>query len=177
MLQALEALRQSLPEVAKDIKLNLQTVLTDSTLSVEQRWGVAATSALALGNVTLRNATLADAKAVAPHGVLDDAAAAAVLMAMNNVYYRSRHMIGKATYETKPPKLRMGRLGQPASDKQTFELFALAVSCINGCQVCIASHEKTVTTHGISEDQVNDVLRIAAVFAGAATALHSIDMH
>jgi alkyl hydroperoxide reductase subunit D len=177
MLQALETLRQTLPEVAKDIKLNLQAVLSESTLSEEQRWGVAVASALALDNLTLRQATLADAKLAAPQGVLDDAAAAAILMAMNNVYYRSRHMIGKPAYETKPPKLRMSRLGQPASSKQNFELFALAVSCINGCEVCIASHEKTVTTHGASEDQVNDVLRIAAVFAAAATALHSIDSH
>src|SRR4051812_48082967 len=92
MLEALESLRQSFPEYAKDIKLNLSAVLTDSSLSVEQRWGTAVASAIACGNVALRDATIADARKQVEQKVLDDGAAAAVLMAMNNVYYRFRHM-------------------------------------------------------------------------------------
>lgn len=170
-MEALEALRQQLPDVGKDIKLNLQSVLGESSLNAEQKWGVAAACAIAAGNAKLRDATLADAGKAVPRGVLEDAAAAAVLMAMNNVYYRARHMIGKPSYETKSPRLRMNRIMQPASGKANFELFSLAVSAINGCEVCVRSHEKTLVEHGVTEDQVNDALRVASTIKAAATAL------
>src|SRR5215204_4925641 len=105
MLDALEAFRQRFPEYAKDIKLNLQSVMSDSTLSVAQRWGVAVASAIATGNHELRDATIADARRLnVDQKVLDDAAAAAVLMAMNNIYYRFRHMVEKESYQSKPPR-------------------------------------------------------------------------
>lgn len=171
MLEALETLRQKLPDFAKDLKLNLQSVLTDSSLSAEQRWGVALAAALVSGSAPLRDAILADAARVAPPGVIDDARAAAALLSMNNVFYRSRHMFGKAAYETKPPRLRMNRIGQVASSKLNFELFSIAVSAVNGCEVCLKAHEKTVTEQGASEDQVYDTIRIAAVIQGVAVAL------
>ncbi|HEX4124826.1 MAG TPA: carboxymuconolactone decarboxylase family protein [Tepidisphaeraceae bacterium] len=172
-MEALEALRQKLPEFAKDIKLNLQTVLGESSLTAEQKWGVAVASAATVGNSDLLAAAKADAAAagVAP-GVIEDALAAAVLMGMNNVYYRFRHMVGKPGYSTKPARLRMNRMAQPAAgSKANSELFALAVSAINACELCIQSHEKVVTEAGLSEDQVNDAARIAATFAAAAVAL------
>lgn len=172
-MEALEALRQKLPEIAKDIKLNLQSVLADSTLSVEQRWGVAAACAIASRNPELREATVADAGKAAPRAVVEDAAAAAVLMAMNNVYYRGRHFIGKPSYETRSPRLRMNRIMHPASGKANFELFCLAVSAINGCEVCVKAHEKTLIENGVTEDQVNDALRIAATLHATAVALET----
>jgi alkyl hydroperoxide reductase subunit D len=172
-MESLEALRQTFPEFAKDIKLNLQSVLGESSLNAEQKWGVATACAIATGNAALRQAALADAGKVVSRGVLEDAAAAAVLMAMNNVYYRSRHMIGKPSYETKSPRLRMNRIAQTASGKVNFELFSLAVSAINGCEVCLKSHEKTLVQHGITEDQINDALRIAATIHAAAISLET----
>jgi alkyl hydroperoxide reductase subunit D len=172
-MESLEALRQKFPEVAKDIKLNLQSVLGESSLNAEQKWGVAVACAIATRHPQLRDAALADAGKVVPRGVIEDAAAAAVLMAMNNVYYRSRHMIGKPSYETKSPRLRMNRSKQTSSDKANFELFCLAVSAINGCEVCLKSHEKTLVEQGVTEDQVNDALRIAATMSAAATALET----
>jgi lipoyl-dependent peroxiredoxin subunit D len=172
-MEALEAIRQKLPEVAKDIKLNLQTVLGDSSLTPEQKWGVAVASAATVGNAELLAATKSDAaKAAIPQGVIDDALAAATLMAMNNIFYRFRHMVGKPGYGAKPARLRMNRMAQPAGgNKVNFELFALAVSAINACELCIQSHEKVVTDGGLSEDQVNDAVRIAATFAATAMAM------
>jgi alkyl hydroperoxide reductase subunit D len=171
-MEALEAIRQKLPDVAKDIKLNLQSVLGESSLTAEQKWGVAVASAASVGNAELLAATRSDAaKAVAP-GVIEDALAAATLMAMNNVYYRFRHMVGKPSYSAKPARLRMNRMAQPAGgNKANFELFGLAVSAINACQLCIETHEKVVIEAGLSEDQVNDAVRIAATFAATAVAM------
>ena len=172
-MEALEALRQKLPDVAKDIKLNLQAVLNDSLLTPDVRWGVAVASAASCNCPALLEATLADAAKHASPEVIADAKAAAVIMAMNNIYYRFRHMSGKPEYAQKAPRLRMNRMAQPASTKVNFELFSLAVSAIHGCEMCVQSHDKVVLQGGLTEDHVNDAIRIAAVFHAAAVALQA----
>ena len=92
-------------------------------------------------------------------------------MAMNNVYYRFRHMVGKGVYEALPARLRMQRLAKTEGPKAEFELMCLAVSAINGCENCVRSHEAVVLEGGLTTDQVHDAVRIAAVFVAAATAL------
>ncbi|HEY6723131.1 MAG TPA: carboxymuconolactone decarboxylase family protein [Polyangiaceae bacterium] len=174
-MSELSDLRDRLPEVARDIKLNLQAVLQSEALSKSQLWGVAITSALAARSERLRAALTAEAARVlepAQHrAVVDDARAASVLMAMNNVFYRFRHMVDKASYAEKPARLRMNRLGKPATDKLTFELCCLVASAINGCETCVQAHERVVVTGGISEDAVHDAIRLAATVQAAALAL------
>lgn len=170
-MQNLDRLRQAIPEMAKDIRLNLQTVLSGGALTAEQRWGVALASAAASRNAELRDAVLADARSEVSPETVEDALAAAALMAMNNVYYRFRHLVGKETYAQKPARLRMNRMAQPATSKINFELFSLAVSAINGCETCIQAHERVVVEGGLTEDHVHDAVRIAAVIQAAATAL------
>ena len=174
-MSAVEELRASLPEAARDIKLNLQSVLQAESLTPAQRWGTAIASAVASRSPILRDALISDARAAALgeagiEAVIDDALAAAALMSMNNVYYRFRHMIGKASYEERPARLRMQRMAKPASSKTDFELFCLAVSAINGCEMCIRSHEQVVLGGGLTEDQVHDAVRIAATVHAAAVA-------
>jgi len=170
-MSRLEELRESIPEPARDIKLNLQSVLQPGSLSPAQRWGVAIASAVATRNAKLRDAMLADARVDVGADVIDDALAAAALMAMNNVYYRFRHLIGKASYNQMPARLRMQRIAKPATNKADFELFCLAVSAINGCEACIRSHEAVVLQGGLSEEQVHDAIRIAAVVNAASVAI------
>ena len=169
-MSRIEALRDRLPEAAKDIRLNLQSVMGAGPLSTAQKWGVAVASAIAARNPELRDAFLADGAPEVDAAVLDDAAAAAALMAMNNVYYRFRHFMG-TSYEGKPARLRMNRIVKPATNKADFELFCLAVSAINGCETCVRSHEKAVIEGGLSEDHVHDAVRIAATIHAAAVAL------
>ncbi|MGH7414391.1 MAG: carboxymuconolactone decarboxylase family protein, partial [Candidatus Rokuibacteriota bacterium] len=121
----------------------------------------------------LREAVLAAAGAAAGRAVVEDAKAAAALMAMNNVYYRFRHMVGKPIYGEKAAGLRMNRLAQPATNRADFELMALAVSAINGCEMCVHAHEKTVTEGGLTPDHVNDAVRIAATIHATAVALEA----
>jgi alkyl hydroperoxide reductase subunit D len=172
-MSALEALRERIPEPAKDIKLNLQSVLQPGSLTPAQRWGVAIAAAIATRSPELRRAFIADARLEVEEAVVDDAFAAAALMAMNNIYYRFRHLVEKPSYGDKRAGLRMNRLVKPATNKLDFELVCLAVSAINGCGACIQAHEKIVTEGGVSEDQVNDAVRIAAVVQAAAVALDS----
>lgn len=170
-MSALDELRAAIPEPARDIKLNLQSVLQPGTLTPAQRWGVAVASAIATRNVRLRDAVIADARAEVGADVLDDALAAAALMGMNNVYYRFRHLVGKPSYSQMPARLRMQRIVKPATSKADFELFCLAVSAINACETCIRSHEEVVLQGGVSEEQVHDAVRIAATINAAAIAI------
>jgi AhpD family alkylhydroperoxidase len=167
----IDKLREAMPEAAKDIKLNLQSVLQGGVLTPAQRWGVAVAAAAASRRPELRDAIVADARLEVDGNVIEDGLAAAALMAMNNVYYRFRHLVGKPSYADKPARLRMNRLARPATNKLDFELFSLAVSAINGCETCITAHEKVVIEGGLSEDHVHDAVRIAAVVHAAAVSL------
>ena len=76
-------------------------------------------------------------------------------------------------YGEKPAGLRMNRIMQPATNRTDFELMALAVSAIDGCEMCVRAHEKTVTDGGLTPDHVNDAVRIAATVYAAALALEA----
>ena len=141
-MSALDELRDAIPEAARDLKLNLQSVLAESSLSPAQRWGTAVAAAVASRNPLLRNAVLTEARAATEAAVVDDAIAAAALMGMNNVYYRFRHLIGREVYSEKPARLRMNRIAKPAASKLDFELFCLAVSAINGCESCLKAQKR-----------------------------------
>jgi alkyl hydroperoxide reductase subunit D len=169
----LESLRQALPETAKDLRLNLQSVLAPGPLSPSQRWGIAIACAMAARAPALRDALMAEARHEVDEHVFDDALAAASLMAMNNVYYRFRHMIGKSLYSDKPARLRMTRLAKPSTNKLDFELVCLAVSAVNGCEACVRAHENVVLEGGLTEEHVHDAVRIAATIHGVAVALEA----
>lgn len=170
-MATLEQLRESLPESAKDTRVNLQSVLGDSKLSDAQKWGVAYASAIAARHDGLRAAILAEAQKVVDAGVLEDARAAASVMSMNNVFYRTRHMLGKPSYEAMPARLRMQKLAQHQGNKLDFELMSLAVSAVNGCEQCLKAHERVVIDGGMGEDVVLDAIRVASVIHAAAVSL------
>jgi alkyl hydroperoxide reductase subunit D len=172
-METLDNLRERLPEAAKDIKLNVQAVLSGGVLTPAQRWGVAVASALTARHPDVSRPVIHEARQHAGDAVVEDAVAAAALMSMNNVFYRFRHRIGKAEYGDKPARLRMNRLAKPATNQHDFELFALAVSAINDCESCVRAHEKAVTGAGLSSDVVLDAVRIAATIQALAVSLEA----
>ena len=168
---ALDALRETLPDDLKDIRLNLSSVLTGENLQPAQALGIALAAARFVRAKSLATALDSDIRAglgdaAAP--VISDAVAAAGLMAMNTVYYRFRHMLGKESYEARPPRLRMSRMMQPATSKADFELMSLACAALAGCELCIKNHEASLVHLGVSEDACHDAVRIAAVINAAA---------
>lgn len=170
-LQQLEALRESLADSAKDMRINLPNALNSEVLSKEQIWGVAVASACYLGEGRWREAVLADARANGiPGEIIQDAQAAAALMGMNTVYYRFRHMVGKESYSHKKARLRMQWMLNPLTGKANFELFCMAVAALAGCEMCIKTHEASLLQHGLTEDHVHDAVRIAAVLSGVVVA-------
>ena len=168
----LEALREALPEFAKDLKLNLQAVLGESSLSPAQQYGTAVAVAAATRHGVLREALREEARAKVGDAPVEDALAAAALMGMTNIFYRFRHLVGKDGYSQLPARLRMNRLAKPAGPKLDFELYCLAVSAVNGCEACVRAHEKTLIEGGFTELQIHDAIRIAATVHGMAAALN-----
>ena len=177
-LEPLEAIAETFPDAARDLRVNLAAVLRESSLDERTRFAVALASALACGSRPLSAAIERVGTGVLDEAARDDAKAAVALMAMNNVFYRFRHMIGKPSYELMPPRLRMQRIAKPRMSKAEFELLCLAVSAIEGCEMCIRSHEESVLAAGMTEENVLDAVRIAAVVRGAsaAAALASRDL-
>lgn len=167
----LEGLREALPEYAKDLKLNLQAVLGESTLSPVQQYGTALAVAAATRHGVLRETLRQETLLRVGEIAVEDALAAAALMGMNNIFYRFRHMVGKESYGQLPARLRMNRIAKPAGPKLDFELYCLAVSAVNGCEACVRAHEKTLIEGGYTEQQINDAVRIAATVHGVASAL------
>ena len=88
---SLDALRERLPAYAKDISLNLSSLAAETLLSDQQKWGAFVASAHAVGQPDVIRAVEAAAiDAGLSVEALTAAKAAAAIMGMNNVYYRSQ---------------------------------------------------------------------------------------
>ena len=166
---SIESLKARLPEYAKDLKLNLSSLAAEPVLTPQQLAGTFVAAALASRNAEVTAAITAEFAPKMSAEALTAAKAAAAIMAMNNIYYRFVHMVG-GDYANMPAKLRMTVIGKPGVDKVDFELWSLAVSAVNGCGMCVEAHEKVVRQAGLTQEQVQAAVRIAAtVHAIAAT--------
>ena len=171
---SLSELKSRIPDYAKDLRLNLDSVLGESGapgLNGRQIALVALASAIASRHEPLVAAIAAEAAKHAGPQELNGARTAAAIMAMNNVYYRFTHLVGDAEYQTLRAGLRMNAMANPGCDKVDFELCSLAVSAINGCGMCVDSHEKTLRKHGLSAAAIQSAVRIAAVVHAVAVTL------
>jgi len=172
----LSDIKSALPDYAKDLRLNLESVLTETGapgLSDLQIRAIALASAIASRNAALTTAIEAFAVEKLSEAELSGAKAAAAIMAMTNVYYRFTHTSANKEYETLRTSLRMNVMANPGIEKQAFELASLAVSAINGCSKCVDSHEKVIREHGTSAQGVQSAVRIAAVLHAVAVTLES----
>lgn len=172
---SLDALIDSLPASAKDLKLNYSSLVRNNTeLTPQQLWGTVVASAVATRNMALTAAVFeAAAVQITPQAV-EAARAAAAIMGMNNIFYRFHHLSSNPKYATMPARLRMNGLRGHGVDEIDFELWSLAVSAINGCGKCVDSHEKVIREKGASEDLVLAVVRVAAVIHAIGAVLDSV---
>jgi alkyl hydroperoxide reductase subunit D len=176
----IQDLKNKIPDYAKDTKLNLGKVLSEEgapDLKLNQVYGIALASAYASKNADIIDGVYNEARAVLSDAEIHAAKAAASIMAMNNVYYRSLHLISDKEYSRMPANLRMQIIGNPGIEKADFELYSLAVSAINGCGMCLDSHAQEVLKAGISKLGVQTAIRIAAVINAASQALTIETVH
>ena len=176
-MAGLDNIREALPGYARDLALNLGSVLTSSGapgLTERQIWSVALAAAAASGHAAFTRDVQALAAQHLDAAHVSAAHAAAAIMAMNNVYYRFLHLVGDEEYAKLPARLRMNVIGNPGIAKADFELLSLAVSAINGCGSCVASHERQVRQHGLPREAVQSAVRIAATVHAVARVLASV---
>ncbi|MBD3761187.1 carboxymuconolactone decarboxylase family protein [Rhizorhabdus sp.] len=166
---SLKSFADALPDYAKDIRLNLGSLLSDQTLNDQRKYGLLLACAHGSGYRPIVEAAEAEAEGKLSAEAANAARASAAVMAMNNVYYRFVHLASNKEYGQMPAKLRMNVIGSPGIEKVDFELFSLAVSAMNGCGLCIDSHEKVLRQHGIGADLIQAAARVGAVIKAAAT--------
>jgi lipoyl-dependent peroxiredoxin subunit D len=166
---SLKEFADTLPDYAKDLRLNLSSILNDQQLGDERKNGLLLACAHGSAHRPLVAAAEAEVEGKLSPEVANAARGAAALMAMNNVYYRFVHLVANPEYGTMPAKLRMNFMASHGIAKDDFELFSLAVSAMNGCGMCIDSHERVLLEHGVKPDAIQSAVRIGAVMKALAT--------
>ncbi len=167
----LDTLKSQLPSYAKDLKLNLSSLMREEVLSPDRRFGALFAAALASGNETVIKALAAEASQHLSVEEIENVKAANAIMGMTNIYYRFLHMAKDGEYQRMAANLRMQIIGKPPADKVNFELFSLVVSAVNGCEFCVAAHDAELKKAGLSREEIQASIRIAATVHAVAGVL------
>jgi alkyl hydroperoxide reductase subunit D len=155
-----EQLKESIPDYAKDIKLNLDAVINRSTIDPDDATYIAIAAAFATGNAKLLSFIVASAT----NEVEKNAAlSAGSIMAQNNVWYPFIEMADDANLKGLPAQLRMNVISSHGgTTKAKFEAYSLASSIIGKCHFCVKAHYETLKQEEYSVEQLRDIGRIAA---------------
>ena len=162
-----DALKEnSIPDYAKDTKLNIDAVIKRSSLPVEEAEAIALAAAFATGNSKLWtwvHSQLTDRKEA------DAALTAASIMAQNNVWYPYVEMADDEQLKGLPAQLRMNAIASHGgTTKARFEAYSLAASIVGKCHFCVKAHYETLKQEGYSVEQLRDIGRIAAVMTSVS---------
>ncbi|QJD95883.1 alkylhydroperoxidase [Mucilaginibacter robiniae] len=162
--ESLTLLEKGESRYLRDLKLNFSSTLTSAHLSEKECALLGLTTAINNNNKPLtqyytqyaeqQGATAAD---------IAEAAGCASLLASNNVFYRFRHFTQKEKYTQIPARIRMQLMMKPVTGKEFFELMSLAISAVNGCEMCVNAHEDSLIKLGTTEERIFDAVRIASL--------------
>ena len=168
----LRVLAQSDSRYLKDLKINVTNSLNAGTFTKKEAYLLAYAVAVNEKNEVLQKAFSAFAE---KEGALDKELAEIIsctsLLNANNVYYRFRHFMHDEFYNNTQAGIRMSIMANPLLGKEFFELVSLAVSALNGCELCVTSHEKTLIGHGTAKQRIHDAIRLTAVIKSLAVLL------
>jgi len=162
--ESLELLEKGESRYLRDLKLNLTSTLTSEHLSAKECALIGLSSAINNNNKVLTQYFTRYAEEQGATGAeTAEAAGCASLLASNNVFYRFRHFTQKEKYSQIPARIRMQIMMKPVTGKEFFELMSLAISAINGCEMCVNAHEDSLIKMGTTEERIFDVVRIASL--------------
>ena len=171
---AIDTIKDMLPAYAKDMRLNFSTVLTEAGAPGLTEKQIAAI-AVAVAHSTKCKVLVENIEEFAQDFLTEEeyqgAQIATSIMSMNNIYYRFTHLVSDSEYGKLPARLRMNQMANPGLDKATFELASIAVSAVNGCGMCLDSHEKNLRELGVSTQGIQSAIRIAAVLFSVSVSL------
>lgn len=154
--------------IYRDLSMNMRKAVEEGSLDPAERFMNLLAVATAIEDRELMEFARKELQEL---GVADDqireSAEVAGIMGMNNVYYKFRSFVAEDAKEHySRAGLRMMSLGKPVTGKHVFEMMSLAVSAINGCPVCVSSHEKSLRDLGVATEKIHDVIRMAASAKG-----------
>ncbi|HEU4633928.1 MAG TPA: carboxymuconolactone decarboxylase family protein [Flavisolibacter sp.] len=162
--EQLHLLAQTDARYLRDLKINVSNALSAETLAKKEAYLLAYSVAVNEKNDALQKAF---AQSATQQGATDKELAEVVsctsLLNANNVYYRFRHFMHEEFYNTAQAGIRMSIMANPVLGKELFELVSLVVSALNGCELCVTSHEKTLVGHGTAKQRIHDAVRLGAV--------------
>lgn len=166
MTQWVDQLKESIPDYAKDARLNLDAVVKRSTLASVEAEACALAAVFATGNTKLWQWISSQ---IPDETERNAAITAASLMAMNNVWYPFVEMAEDANLKGIPAQLRMNAYSNHGgTTKARFEAYSLAASIVGKCHFCVQAHYNTLKKEGYSVEQLRDIGRIAAVMAAVS---------
>ncbi|MDX3633810.1 carboxymuconolactone decarboxylase family protein [Streptomyces europaeiscabiei] len=168
---SLDALRSAVPDYAADLRRNLDSVLGDSGLPTQRLWGTVLATAIASRSAIVLRELAPEARAKLSPEAYTAARSAAAMMAMSNVFHRTRHLLSDPEYGRLRAGLRMNVIGDPGVDRVDFEFWAFAVSAINGCGLCLDSHERVLRKAGLDRATVQEAFKIASVVQAVGVTL------
>jgi alkyl hydroperoxide reductase subunit D len=164
-MEFLSAIKDLIPDYAKDIRLNIDGVIARSSLPPEDALGVALAAAFAAKSKPIMDVL----KANMPAAEAQAALTAAALMGMNNAWYPFVEMADDPELKTQRAELRMNAYATSGGvAKKKFEAFALSASIIGKCHFCIGSHYALLKKEGLTTQQLRDIGRIASVINAAS---------
>ena len=151
----------------KDLKINTGNALKYGTLSPKESVLLALSVAINEKSKALEQAFMAKAKEVgATDEELSETYACVSLLNVNNVFYRFRHFTKKEFYTSTPAGIKMGIMANPVLGKEFFELMSLGVSALNGCELCVTSHEESLVKLGCEPQRIYDAIRLVSIIKG-----------
>ena len=148
----------------KDLKINVTNSLTATTLSKKEAYLLGLAVAVNEKHAELQASF--EKMAIAEGAGAKDIAeiiSCTSLMNANNVYYRFRHFVNKEFYTATPAGIRMSIMANPVLGKEFFELVSLTISALNGCEMCVTSHEEALLKHGTEQQRILEAVRLGAV--------------
>jgi lipoyl-dependent peroxiredoxin subunit D len=167
--EQLRLLAQTDARYLRDLKINVTNALGAETLAKKEAYLLAYSVAVNEKNEALQKAF---AQSAMQEGATDNELAEVIsctsLLNANNVYYRFRHFMHEEFYNTAQAGIRMSIMANPVLGKEFFELLSLVVSALNGCELCVTSHEKTLVGHGTTKQRIHDAVRLGAVIKSLA---------
>ncbi|MEW2394588.1 alkyl hydroperoxide reductase [Streptomyces sp. NPDC046862] len=170
---SLDSLKSSLPDYAKDLSLNLESVIAGSGLTAQRLWGTVLATAIASRSPIVLRELAPEARAHLSPEAYTAARSAAAMTTLSNVFHRTRHLLSDPAYGTLRAGLRMNVLGDPGVERVDFELWSLAVSAVNGCGVCLDSHERALRGAGVDRETIQEAVRIASVVQAVGVTLEA----
>jgi len=160
----LEQVKESIPDHAKDIKLNLDAVINRSGLDPVDTHAIAYAAAIAAGNGGLAFEIEHNGPLFKAEKEREAAKTAAALMGMNNIYYPFVEMTQDPDLKKTPLGLRMNAYATHGGvTKKQFEMYALAASIVGKCHFCVKNHYDVLKKEGMTVQELQMVGKIASV--------------